>query len=79
MAGSIKGNMHKVPSMSTKSYTLSIKSIKIGDAFDSAQELLAFEPSDSHHSVPALLDTGSPCIMLPGGQVPKPSTIHPDP
>eukprot|EP00802_Teleaulax_amphioxeia_P003548 Tamp_03551.p2 GENE.Tamp_03551~~Tamp_03551.p2 ORF type:complete len:515 (-),score=118.14 Tamp_03551:2123-3541(-) len=68
VAGSVTGNMHKVQSLSTKSYTLSIASIKIGDEFDSAQELLTFDPTDTHHHIPALLDTGSPCIMLPGGQ-----------
>jgi hypothetical protein len=66
--GSIKGKMRTVQSLSPKSYTLSIGSIKIGDSFDSAEELLTFDPTDHHHHIPALLDTGSPCIMLPGSQ-----------
>jgi hypothetical protein len=68
VAGSVQGKMRTVESLSPKSYTLSIGSIKIGDDFDSAQELLAFDPSDKNHHIPALLDTGSPCIMLPGSQ-----------
>lgn len=66
--GSVQGKMRTVQSLSTKSYTLSIGSIKIGNDFDTAQELLTFDPTDKHHHIPALLDTGSPCIMLPGSQ-----------
>ena len=58
--------MRTVQSLSTKSYTLSIASIKIGEDSTSAQELLSF--SGKKRSLPGLLDTGSPCIMLPNGR-----------
>ena len=70
VAGSVKGKMRTVQSLSTKSYSLSIASVRIGDDYDSAQELLTFDPTDEQHHVPALLDTGSPCLMLPDTQVP---------
>jgi len=63
--GSTVGQMRTTPSISTKTYSLSINSIRIGDDFDSALELLVFSPSSKGRHVPALLDTGSPCIMLP--------------
>ena len=70
VAGSVKGEMRTVQSLSAKSYSLSIASVRIGDDYDSAQELLTFDPTDEQHHVPALLDTGSPCLMLPDTQVP---------
>ena len=75
VAGSVKGEMRTVQSLSAKSYSLSIASMRIGDDYDSAQELLTFDPTDEQHHVPALLDTGSPCLMLPDTQVPF---IHTD-
>jgi hypothetical protein len=63
--GSIEGKMRITPSLSPKQYMLGIKSIRIGNSFDDAQELVVFAPNAKHHHVPALLDTGSPCIMMP--------------
>ena len=63
--GSTIGEMRTTPSISTKTYSLSINSIRIGDEFDNALELLVFSPTTKKRHVPALLDTGSPCIMLP--------------
>ena len=42
--GSIKGKMRMTQSASAKSYMLNIKSIRIGDSFDGATELLSFRP-----------------------------------
>lgn len=63
--GSIVGQMRTTKSLSSKMYTLGIKSMRIGNTFDDAEELLVFGPTATKHYVPALLDTGSPCIMLP--------------
>lgn len=66
--GSIQGKMRTVQSTSPKMYRLNIKSIRIGDSFEGANELLSFRPEAPYSAVPALLDTGSPCIMLPNNR-----------
>jgi len=104
--GSIQGKMRTTQSTSPKMYRLNIKSIRIGDSFEGANELLSFRPeavrplppaprrqlrtarrpppaaragaraltgragagAQPYSAVPALLDTGSPCIMLPNNR-----------
>mmetsp|Transcript_45919 Transcript_45919/g.70265 ORF Transcript_45919/g.70265 Transcript_45919/m.70265 type:complete len:507 (-) Transcript_45919:133-1653(-) len=65
---SIKGDMMVIPSLSTKSYNIPISSIKIGDSFDTATELLTFTAGAAKTHIPAILDSGSPCIMLPNNK-----------
>jgi len=78
---SVKHDMLQTPSLSTKSYNIGITSIKIGDSFDSAQELLAFSPDADKKYITSILDSGSPCIMFPnnkenGGLLESPYALY---
>lgn len=57
--------MRTTPSLTPKAYTVGIKSMRMGNTFDDAEELITFSPAAAKHHIPAILDTGSPCIMLP--------------
>ena len=62
---SVVGDIHQVQSRHANMYTLGIKSIRIGDSYDTSQELMSFSPKAKQNFVPALIDTMQPCIMLP--------------
>ncbi len=65
VASSVQGDIHYVQSRHSNAFSLRIKSIRIGDTYDTAQELLDFSPHSKQDYIPALIDSMQACIMLP--------------
>jgi hypothetical protein len=65
VASSIQGDIHYVQSRHSNAFSLRIKSLRIGDTYDTAQELLNFAPHSKQDYIPALIDSMQACIMLP--------------
>ena len=62
---SVQGPLHYVQSRHTNAFSLRIRSLRIGDSYEQAQELLNFSPKSKHDYIPALIDSMQARILIP--------------
>ncbi len=62
----IQGTMHYTPSLSSTDFIVGVTSLKFGYSNDDSQELLEFNQPTGEEYLPAILDSGTSCLVIPG-------------
>lgn len=65
-------SMHYTPSLSATDFIVGVTSVKFGphmDGFDAATELLQFTDPTGGEYLPAIMDSGTSCLVLPGSRL----------
>jgi hypothetical protein len=61
--------MHRLASVSETDFIVGVTSLRFGHSFDQSTELLSFtEPGDGTY-LPAIMDSGTSCLVMPGDTV----------
>jgi len=63
------GEMWYTPCLSQNDFIVGVTSVKFGHKFDQAEELIQFADSGDQPYLPAIMDSGTSCLVIPGDRL----------